>query len=55
MCDKKCLIHMLSGLLIGSALGTVATIIITNKNLTNKFKNSPEAIAENITSLFKIN
>lgn len=46
---------MVAGLLVGSAIGTIVTLAFTNKKFSKKIKEGTESLADNITSLFKIN
>ena len=45
----------LKGMLLGLAVGSVATMVLSNKNSVKKIKKTVENAGENICSMFKMN
>lgn len=45
----------IKGMALGLTVGTIATMIFTNKKTSNKIKKATENTVENISSMFKMN
>ncbi|MBQ8545787.1 MAG: hypothetical protein IJ437_02475 [Clostridia bacterium] len=56
MKEKCSILNIAKYMLIGAAIGTVATMVVTsNCNISNKLKKATECVSENVSSMFKIN
>ncbi len=55
MKDKCSIINIAKYMLIGAAIGSVATMIVaSNCNITKKLKCATECVSDNVSSLFKM-
>ena len=43
------------GMMLGVAVGSIATMVISNNNTAKKLKKTAKNTAENISSMFKMN
>ena len=56
MKEKCSILNVAKYMLLGIAIGSVATMVITsNCIINNKLKKATECVSENVSSMFKIN
>ena len=53
--ENKSFGSALKGMVLGVAVGSIATMVMSNSNATKKLKKTAKNTAENISSMFKMN
>lgn len=53
--ENKSFGSAVKGMMLGLAVGSIATMVISNNKTTQKIKKTAKNTAENITSMFKMN